>query len=173
MNVSNLMWFILQVELLLVKVRDPALFLTFVQSRKMAKDLIHKAVRDAQEKDGWVVTKDPLTIDLPDDDTYFDIDLLAEKAIYGNQPMRIAAIEIKSFTGLSVLHSFHEALGQFLNYRAALDEKGLDLELYLAVSLEGWERLNALNFVQRRTRQFNLKFILTDIHTKTIVEWIR
>lgn len=139
----------------------------------MAKDLIHIAVREALEKEGWRVTRDPFTIDLLDDDTYFDIDLSAEKPALGGRPTRIAAIEIKSFTGLSILHSFHEALGQFLNYRAAIDEKGFDMDLYLAVSLEGWERLNSLNFVQRRIRQFQLKFILTDIHTKTIVEWIK
>jgi hypothetical protein len=139
----------------------------------MAKDLIHSAVREALEKEGWSITRDPFTIDLTDDDTYFDIDLSAEKLNSGGRSMRIAAIEIKSFTGLSILHSFHEALGQYLNYRAALDEKGFDMDLYLAVSLEGWERLNSLSFVQRRIRQFQLKFILTDIYTKTIVEWIR
>ena len=37
----------------------------------MAKDLIHLAVREALENDGWTVLKDPFTVDLVDDDTYF------------------------------------------------------------------------------------------------------
>ncbi|MEQ1744873.1 MAG: element excision factor XisH family protein [Saprospiraceae bacterium] len=138
----------------------------------MAKDLIHNAVREALENDGWTVVRDPFTVDLTGDDTYFDIDLAAEKKMSDGGVVRIAAIEIKSFTGLSILYAFHEALGQFLNYRAALDEEGFNMELYLAVSVEGWERISELSFIQRRIRQFQLKFILADIHTKTIVEWI-
>lgn len=114
----------------------------------MAKDLIHPAVREALERDGGTVLRDPFTVKLPDDDTFFDIDLSAERPDTETGIVRIAAIEIKSFAGVSVLYAFHEALGQYLNYRAALDEKELDMELYLAVSLEGWERLNSLKFVQ-------------------------
>ena len=37
--------------------------------------------RQALEKDGWTVTRDPFTVDLTGDDTYFDIDLAAEKRL--------------------------------------------------------------------------------------------
>ena len=125
------------------------------------------------ENEGWKIINDPFTIDLTDDDTYFDIDLEAERpaTMFGKE--RIVAIEIKSFQQASVIHAFHEALGQFLNYEAAIEEQALQLELFLAVSEEGWERINAYKFIQRRILQYGLKFMVVSVHSKTIVKWIR
>ncbi|MFN0036432.1 MAG: element excision factor XisH family protein [Saprospiraceae bacterium] len=88
----------------------------------MAKDLIHNAVKEALINDGWAVTRDPLTVALLEDDTYFDIDLSAERNIAGQE--KIAAIEIKSFTGFSIIHAFHEALGQYLNLPGCVGRAG-------------------------------------------------
>jgi hypothetical protein len=140
----------------------------------MAKDIIHYAIKDALLNDNWEVTNDPFTIDLDEDNTFFDIDLAAQKnetTVFQNRSM--LAIEIKSFAGASVIHAFHEALGQFLNYQAALDEQGLESELFLAISVRGWERLSAFKFIMRRIDQFNLKFIVVNIQDKKIEKWIR
>ena len=140
----------------------------------MAKDTIHYAIKDALVNDGWSVTNDPFTINLVEDDTFFDINLAAEKAsatVFQNQSM--LAIEIKSFAGASIIHAFHEALGQFLNYRAALDEQNLDFELFLAISVRGWERLSEIKFIMRRIAQYQLKIIVVDIQNKKIEQWIR
>jgi hypothetical protein len=139
----------------------------------MAKDVIHDAIKTALQNDGWSVTHDPLTIDLAEDDTYFDIDLEAEKdiALFGRE--RFLAIEIKSFRQTSIIHAFHEALGQFLNYKAVIAEQNLDLDLYLAVSEEGWNRLNSLKFIQRRILQYGLQFLVVNIYTKSISQWIK
>ncbi|MEK7255697.1 MAG: element excision factor XisH family protein, partial [Bacteroidota bacterium] len=45
----------------------------------MAKDLFHKHVREALEKDGWIITHDPYKIRL--EGVAFDIDYGAEKLI--------------------------------------------------------------------------------------------
>ena len=139
----------------------------------MAKDLIHASVKVAMENEGWKIINDPFTIDLTDDDTYFDIDLEAERPATMFEKEKIVAIEIKSFLQASVIHAFHEALGQFLNYKAAIQEQTLHLELFLAVSEEGWERLNAYKFIQRRILQYGLKFMVVSVHSKTIIKWIR
>jgi hypothetical protein len=111
---------------------------------------------------------------LDEDDTYFDIDLGAERGFKGNSAVeRILAIEIKSFIRASVIHSFHEALGQYLNYQAAIFEQQLDYTLYLAVSEEGWERLSAFKFIQRRIKQFKLQFLIVSIKNKEIIKWIK
>lgn len=140
----------------------------------MAKDSIHYAIKDALLNNGWEITDDPFTIDLEEDNTFFDIDLAAEKTeatLFQKRSM--LAIEIKSFSGASVIHAFHEALGQFLNYRAALDEQGLDYELFIAISVRGWERLNGFKFIMRRVEQFKLKFIVVNLQDKKIEKWIK
>lgn len=138
----------------------------------MAKDLIHNAVKRAFELSGWKV-KDPFTISLLGDDTVVHVDLSAQKKSGKSSNEQIVAIEIKSFAGLSILGAFHEALGQFLNYRDAIREQDLSLKLFLAVSEEGWEKLNSLTFVQRRIKQYRLKFVIVDIHTNSIIRWIK
>ncbi|MEI6409751.1 MAG: element excision factor XisH family protein [Bacteroidota bacterium] len=45
----------------------------------MAKDSIHYAIIDALLNNGWEITDDPFTIDLEEDNTFFDIDIAAEK----------------------------------------------------------------------------------------------
>lgn len=139
----------------------------------MARDLIHEAVREALELEGWKVTDDPFSIILQEDETYFEVDLAAERKNGSPNTEKIIAIEIKSFAGASMIHAFHEALGQFLNYRAAIEEQHLNRDLFIAVSTEGWSRLNRLKFVQRRIKQFKLQFLLVDVYSKSVVTWIR
>ncbi|MCB0846627.1 MAG: fatty-acid oxidation protein subunit alpha [Bacteroidetes bacterium] len=139
----------------------------------MARDIIHEAIREAIERAGWNVTNDPLTIDLTEDDTYFDIDLGAERETSEGVTQKVLAIEIKSFIRSSVINAFHEALGQYLNYQAAIHEQGLDYELFMAISEDGWERLSSFKFIQRRIKQFKLQFILVNIQKKEITKWIR
>ncbi len=139
----------------------------------MAKDTIHDNIRKALENDGWTITSDPFTIILKEDDTYFDVDLSAERKNGGEELERMVAIEVKSFAGGSVINSFHTALGQFLDYQAAMTEQNINRTLFLAVSTEGWNRLNKLKFVQRRILQFGLRFLVVNISTKSIVQWIK
>jgi XisH protein len=140
----------------------------------VAKDIIHNAIRNALIKDRWTITRDPFTVDLFDDETFFDIDLSAERQVRPDGELEsIIAIEIKSFISGSVLNAFHEALGQFLNYQAALLEREMDIDLYLAVSEVGWEKLNAIKFIQRRIQQYHLKFIVVDIQSESVEQWIK
>lgn len=139
----------------------------------MAKDFIHEAIKAALQNDGWHIANDPLTIDLTEDDTYFDIDMEAVKEESVFERGKFLAIEVKSFRQTSVIHAFHEALGQFLNYQAVIEEQHLGFDLYLAVSEEGWERLNSLKFVQRRILQYGLQFLVVNVHSKSISKWIK
>lgn len=87
-----------------------------------AKDLFHDAVKQALLKEQWVITADPLIIKI--EGVRFEIDLAAEKA-----GLKIA-VEIKSFLSNWALTDFHAALGQFLNYRLALQMSEPDRKLY-------------------------------------------
>lgn len=86
----------------------------------MAKDKFHNVVRNALEKDGWNITADPYEINV--DDVDFEIDLAAEELLGAEREGRKIAVEIKSFISPSNVSEFHTALGQFLNYRDALDK---------------------------------------------------
>ncbi len=76
------------------------------------KDSYHDSVRNALEKDGWIVTHDPLTLRL--EDVKFYVDIAAEKVV---EPAKKVAIEIKVFGGLSFLNEFEKAVGQILDLR--------------------------------------------------------
>lgn len=138
----------------------------------MARDVIHEGIKQAFINDGWTILEDPLQVDLIDDDTFFEIDLSVEKILETGEITRLFAIEIKSFNRPSLINSFHEALGQFLNYKAALAEGNYNHHLYIAVSELGWEKLAEVNFIQRRIRQFGLQFIIVDIDNKKIIKWL-
>jgi hypothetical protein len=85
----------------------------------MAKDLFHNTVKTALQKEGWLITHDPYQLRYGVADIY--IDLAAEEAIAAEKEGRKIAVEVKSFAGGSTISEFHTALGQFLNYRIAIE----------------------------------------------------
>jgi hypothetical protein len=97
----------------------------------MAKDRFHDVVRAALEKEGWQITADPYEIVV--DDVEFEIDLAAEQLLAATSGNQKIAVEVKSFISPSNVSDFHTALGQFLNYRDALEIVEPDRQLYLAV----------------------------------------
>ena len=81
-----------------------------------AHDHFHDAVRHALEKDGWIITHDPLHLRFGMVE-YF-IDLGAERLLAAEKDGDRIAVEIKSFLGKSALSEFHSALGQYIEYRS-------------------------------------------------------
>lgn len=96
-----------------------------------ARDIFHKAVKIALQKDGWIITHDPLTIDLADGQ--LQVDLGAERLIAAYKDKQQIAVEIKSFIAPSAISEFHTALGQYLNYRVALKVREPERLLYLGI----------------------------------------
>lgn len=99
----------------------------------MKKDIFHEVVKVALEKDGWVITDDPLTIRW--EKGIFYPDLGAEKILIAQKATQKIAVEIKSFSGQGFRADFYEALGQYDNYFFALSEVEPDRRLVLAVPL--------------------------------------
>lgn len=102
-----------------------------------AKDLFHHAVKTALEKENWQITADPLVIKI--DNVKFEVDLGADKILAAENYETKIAVEIKSFLSNSVITDFHAALGQFLNYRLALNMTEPERKLYLAVPLDTFD----------------------------------
>ncbi len=134
-----------------------------------AKDIFHEAVKNALLKEGWTITHDPLFIQFGGVDVY--VDLGAEKIIAAYKDGRKIAIEIKSFVKPSVISEFHTALGQFINYRVALQAEDPDRVLYLAVPIDIYKTFFALQFTQVVVETNQLKLIVYDAKQEVIVKW--
>ena len=134
-----------------------------------AKDIIHRAVRTALEKDGWVITDDPLFVSFAQVQMY--IDLGAERLLAAEKNGHKIAVEIKSFLGSSALSEFHLALGQFLSYRLALEAQQPDRALYLAIPSDAYDGFFRLEFGQMMVQRYQIKLIVFDVQNEVISKW--
>ncbi|MBC1218457.1 XisH family protein [Nostoc sp. UCD121] len=136
-----------------------------------AKDIFHDAVRNGLEKEGWVITDDPLRIRAGRVD--MQIDLGAKKIIAAEKGEEKIAVEIRSFISPSNISEFHTALGQFLNYRIALEEQQPERVLYLAVPQGAYKTFFNLPFVETVIKRFQLSLLVYDSTNEVILEWKR
>ncbi len=135
-----------------------------------AKDLFHNAVKTALEKDGWLITDDPLHLRIGGViDMY--VDLGAEKVIAAQKDGQKIAVEIKSFIGASTISEFHLAIGQFINYRYALEDQDPGRILYLAVPQNTYNDFFKLPFIQSVISRSQLRLVVYDIEQEAIVQW--
>ncbi len=135
-----------------------------------AKDAFHELVRTALEKQGWTITHDPYHIDLGFVDFY--IDLGAERLIAATKDGEKIAIEIKTFLAASTISEFHTAIGQFINYRIALEEEEADRLLYLAIPLDIYKRFFKHTFIQTVINRNQIPLLIYDIEKQEVAKWI-
>lgn len=136
----------------------------------MAKDKYHMLVRNLLEADGWQITHDPYFLMLGKRRGF--IDLGAERILLGaeRQGEKIA-IEVKSFLGLSDVDQFEDALGQYLLYKPALQEKEPERTLYLALPISFYNSLFDDSYFQKIAQLYDLKMLIFDEKSEIISEW--
>ncbi|MCY7334399.1 MAG: XisH family protein [Pseudanabaena sp. CAN_BIN31] len=134
----------------------------------MARDRFHNAVKKALEKDKWLITADPYEVSVGDVD--FEIDLAAEMLAAEREGEKIA-VEIKSFIGSSNVSEFHTALGQFLNYRFALEEFDPQRKLYLAIPESTYKSFFQRRFTRRVVERAEISLIIYNESKEEIVLW--
>jgi len=137
----------------------------------MAKDIFHEEVKEALIKDGWLITHDPLPVAFKGKNV--EIDLGAEPVLGAVKENEFIAVEIKSFLGKSLMYSFHNALGQFINYRRMLRNMEPERMLFLAVPIDVYEDFFFHPFGANAIEEENLKILVYDPEQKIIVTWIR
>ncbi|MEM7555027.1 MAG: XisH family protein [Cyanobacteria bacterium P01_A01_bin.84] len=135
----------------------------------MARDLFHNIVRSALEKDGWIITDDPLSIRSGGVD--IQIDLGIERLLAAEKGTEKIAVEIKNFVSASKISEFHMALGQFINYRTALRLEDPQRILYLVVPSTIYDDFFNLPFTQIIVRENKLKVIVYDVEKEEIISW--
>ena len=134
-----------------------------------ARDLFHQSVVNALLKEQWLITHDPLEIQL--EGIKLKIDLGAERLIAADKGEQKIAVEIKSFASNSAISDFHTALGQFLNYQIILEENQSERELYLAVPKDTYISFFQTRLAQIAVQRHKLKIIVYDPITEVIVKW--
>jgi hypothetical protein len=135
-----------------------------------AKDFFHDIVKNALDKDGWIITDENLFIKI--DKIEFYIDLAAERILVAEKAGQKIAVEVKSFIGVSVVSEFHTALGEFLNYRSALRKKEPERVLYLAVSFDVYDDFFRSSFIQEVIAEHQLRMLVFDSQREEVVLWI-
>jgi hypothetical protein len=135
-----------------------------------AKDLFHEAVKQALIKEQWIITADPLKIKV--EGVKLEIDLAAEKVFAAEKANQKIAVEVKSFLNPSTITDFHAALGQFLNYRLALQMREADRNLYLAVPFDTFASFFQEYFTQESVKTYQVKLIVYDPLQEVITQWI-
>jgi hypothetical protein len=135
-----------------------------------AKDIFHDTVRIGLEKEGWIITNDPLYLDFGGVEVY--IDLAAEKIIAAERDGAKIAVEVKSFIGSSAISEFHKALGQFINYKTALSQKQPERTMYLAVPIATYETFFKLELIQLVIKTQSIRLIVYNPSKQEIEQWI-
>ncbi|MEZ4513762.1 MAG: element excision factor XisH family protein [Chloroflexota bacterium] len=133
------------------------------------RGIFHHSVRHALEKEGWIVTDDPLKIDWGG--ATIKIDLGAERLLAAEREGDKIAVEIKSFAGSSPISEFHTALGQFIGYRRVLRDKEPSRKLFLSVPIDAYEEFLATEYAQSLIEEQSVAFIVYHPIHEVIVEW--
>ncbi len=136
----------------------------------MAKDKYHHLVKKALQEIGWLITDDPFYI--PTLKRKLEVDLGAERVIAAEKGNQKIAVEIKSFVGLSEIHEFYKALGQFNYYQLALEDHQSERILYLAVPSDIYETLFTEPLTLKAIERYNIKIIVYNIKKESIEKWI-
>jgi XisH protein len=137
----------------------------------MVKDKYHEHFRMALEKDGWVITHDPLYIPIGSRRGF--VDLGAERMLLGAEKGKERiAVEIKSFLGLSPMDDFEDALGKFRLYLGVLEEVDPDRVLFLAIPKSFFNKFFEDAIFMRIAQKNDLRLIVFDVSEKIIEKWI-
>ncbi|HEY9599615.1 MAG TPA: XisH family protein [Cyanophyceae cyanobacterium] len=136
-----------------------------------AKDIFHEAVKQALQKEQWIITDDPLRFKYGN--VNFQVDLGAERLLAAQRADEKIAVEIKSFLHPSAITDFYSALGQFLSYRLALEATEPDRILYLAIPLDAYQTFFQFEFTQTAIRRYQVLLIVYDPVNEVIVQWTR
>lgn len=135
-----------------------------------AKDIYHEAVKQALIKDGWKILGEGYTLEYEGDHLYADI--AAEKPIAAERENQRILVEVKSFLGRSFMNDLEMAIGQYIIYRDIVETKGLNFQLYLAITIAvydtGFQKQLARLIVERN----KVNLLIFDPNQEVLLEWI-
>jgi hypothetical protein len=120
-----------------------------------AKDIFHPVVISALEKEGWIVTHNPLYLKVDDDKLY--VDLGAENNLLGAERYgEKIAVEVKCFLGFSLIEKFQQP----------------DRLLYLAIPEDIYEDFFTRRFARMSVARMQLNLLVFNPVKEEVVSWI-
>ena len=135
-----------------------------------AKDIYHETVKTALTKDGWTITDDPFKLKWGLRELF--VDLGVKQLIAAQNGEEKIIVEIKSFRGPSQIYDLQQCLGQYLLYRAILEESKSNLALYLAIRQAIYEQIFSEAIGRLVIRKYHLRLLIFDSGQEEIVQWI-
>lgn len=133
-----------------------------------SRDLYHYSVREALEKEGWLITHDPYSIAIGRRTGYID---LGAEMIAAEKENEKIAVEIKTFLQKSELDAFEDAVGQFLVYLLALEKKDPLRVLWLAVPYSFYEHFFEDAFFVELIDRYHINILAYNEKENTIQLW--
>jgi hypothetical protein len=134
-----------------------------------ARDRLHTVVRRAPEKEGWLITDDPLKLKVGKRDLY--VDLGAERLLAAERGDDKIAVEIKGLSGPSIMAELEQALGQYMLYATALKNTEPERALFLAIPTSRADIL-AEPIGQLLLKDRQIQVILFDGVNEVITQWL-
>ena len=134
-------------------------------------DLIHLQVKNALVNDGWEITDDPYNIVYGS--VRLQADLGAKKSFAAERNGTKIVVEVKSFTGKSLIHEIENAVGQYLMYVSYMRLSGDQHKIYLALSHEVYERFGAVDGLDTVLEQLSVSLLVVNVTKEEVVKWIR
>ena len=117
--------------------------------------------------DGWVILKEQFRLVLENRKAW--IDIRAAKQQLGE----VIFVEVKSFENISSQVAYlQQILGQYLLYRAIIEERERGEDLFLAIPAHAYEGIFSEEIGKFVIRRFQLKIVVFDIEKETIIQWI-
>jgi hypothetical protein len=137
----------------------------------LAKDIYHNIVREALQKDGWIITHDPFV--LLAGGVRMEIDIAAEQVFAAQRGVEKIVVEVKSFLNKSKLYDFYEAKGQYDLYRRGLKKDVEQRILFLAVEEEIFNSFFQKPLIKETIEEEHIAIIVFNQHQKNISQWIK
>ncbi|MEM7797983.1 MAG: element excision factor XisH family protein [Chloroflexota bacterium] len=141
------------------------------------RDSIHQIVRDALEKDGWVITDDPYVISY--DERFHFVDLGARGVSRPSefigaqrQDQKIAA-EIKDFRGRSAIGNLEQAIGQYVLYKLLLNQVDQSRKIYLAISEIAFDEIFGKPIGELVINGLPMRLVIIDVEKIEVKQWIQ
>ena len=127
-------------------------------------------MRRTLEKDGWIITDDPLILVIGE--TLLKADLGAEKLFTAEKEGRKIAVEIKDFDASSVISDLQKTMGQLQLYQWALEKQEPDRQLFLAISQEMYIKHFQKPIFQLAIERNKINLIIYEPDQEVIIQWI-
>ena len=131
-----------------------------------ANDKYQQTVVNALIKDGWIIDKEQVHLNI--DHRNLWIDIQASKL----NEQRIILIEVKNYLNVASPVSYlQDVIGQYLYYRLALQRLDIHYPLFLAIPNEAWQSLFQEEFTLYIVEELAFKIIVFDSDYEEIILW--